>query len=340
MIISRLAVFSTIVFLLSSTGYAERRHRVSNPQNRVVQSSSRVLYSPYLFYPIGFRSSREDCLLAARQLGNSHFHYGAAQFSNGTVGYGFCFGARLKSASIPAAPVTEPPPIQSQSSQPPSQNRAARQLSPEKIWTRDSFTTPVTGNEPAFSAAFQKLREKMKESTEAPLDPGAALHYRCLGENRRPEPIFKPFFSTSTGTINRAKLFEPAPGGKELKFGETVLTKDDRLSGYADSKVYKGKQVEYQSLSSLQNAARDSDTSRIPVTLDSDVGSNMKFFRSSSGEPYALLHLTHKFISRPTSGPGEFFRTEREEFCIYSKMPPGAGDARSEMIRLGLMGGN
>lgn len=330
--ITRLGVFSTIVFLLSSTGFAERRHRVFTPQNRVVQSSSRVLYSPYLFFPIGFRSSREDCKLAARQLGNSHFHYGGAQFSNGTVSHGFCFGARLKSASIPPATVTPPPQA------PPLQNKVAtRQLSPEVIWTRDDRTTPITENIPAFTTAFQKLQEKIKESTDEPLDPGTALNYRCLGENRRQEPtIFKPFFSTSDGVVNRPKLFEPAAGAKELKFGDTLLKKDDQLGGYANSHVYKGKQVLYESLSSLQNHARDSDTSKIPVTLDSDVSSNMKFFRTSSGEQYALMHLTHKFINRPTTGAGEYFKDEREEFCIYSKTPPSGGDFQSEMLRLGL----
>lgn len=271
-------------------------------------------------------------MLAARQLGNSHFHYGAAQFSNGTVSHGFCFGARLKSAIIPPAPVS------SALQAPPLQNKAGvRQLSPDVIWTRDDRTTPITENVPAFSAAFQKMQEKIKESTDEPIDPGTALNYRCLGENRRQEPtIFRPFFSTSGGTINRTKLFELAPGAKELKFGDTLLKKDDQLGGFANSQVHKGKQVLYESLSSLQNHARDSDTSKIPVTLDSDVTSNMKFFRTSSGEQYALLHMTHKFIQRPTTGAGEYFKDEREEFCLYTKTPPGGGDFRSEMARLGL----
>ncbi len=290
-------------------------------------SNRQILQSPYRFSYFGPAFNADACRIWAKANGFTHFYYGLGRFSNGHVANNLCFGALLEGAVVP-----------------PPQNSVALKspftpdkpgVSRDKIWVKDSYTTPVTQNENTFQNLFDALAKKMETRGELAPDPKGPWYTNCLIKNFHFDPSFAPFLATSKHKLGRPDLFAPIANSTDFQFGDFRQFHDQATNAYSHDAVLKGKMPSYQSISQLKGKGHDSDTSQIKVTLDTEVKMALRFF-SAGSETIGLARVQHDFVHHPTEGDGEYPHGGDDQYCLYSKNKMDENGILETATRLGL----
>jgi hypothetical protein len=299
--------FLAVCFAGPGGNHAASRNSQRPPATNVIS------HYDYLYF--GVVRTPQDCIARVRPSGASHYYFGRGQVG-GRIYQNVCFSAKPRFRENLPQSVTKAPSGTQSPPAAPSTSRSASE-EPAKVWTRSPSETPVTQKVADHQGAFDKFSKKMGEKGLAPLDPAGPWTSKCLRVNTHPHPSYKPFFAVSSLPMVREMLFTTSENKSIVQFGDTKLERKADTMGFTNYEEFPGVKY-YRSLSELNHVGLEGDA-KLPVTLDSHIWSEMKFFRSPAGETYAMLHMKHDFVNRMVPSGQLFPAHSTDEYCVYTQ---------------------